>query len=145
MSAVNTPACQAGSAGSNPVRTASWASARGPSPRGRPDGRRGVDHASVAHSEEHSLGMGEAPGSIPGSSSMRITRFDIANWRIFEKAKAFKGPKGPHPPYTIHKIGGFFFVKNSLGMRKNKKGYKTHAEAEALQRALYAALPPDMK
>jgi hypothetical protein len=75
---------------------------------------------------------------------MKFTRFDIANWKVFEKA-AVKGPPGPHPPYTIHKIGKLFFVKNSLGMKKNKKGYKTRVEAEALQKALYAALPPNMK
>ena len=74
-----------------------------------------------------------------------ITRHDIAQWKLFQKAKAFSGPKGPHPPYTIHKIKGKFFVKNSLGMKKNKTGYATRDEAIALQKALYAALPPHMK
>lgn len=55
------------------------------------------------------------------------------------------GPQGPHPPYSIHKMNGMFFVKNALGEKKNKKGYDTQSEAEDLQKALYAALPPDMK
>ena len=65
----------------------------------------------------------------------------IANWDLW----AAKPAKGPHPPYAIKKIGGLFYVVNSLGEHKNKKGYKTVGEAEALQRALYAALPPDKK
>lgn len=60
-------------------------------------------------------------------------------------ARAFTGPSGPHPPYVISKIKGKFYVKNSLGEKKNSKGYKTEAEAQALQKALYSALPPNMK
>jgi len=56
-----------------------------------------------------------------------------------------KAPAGPHPPYNIKKIGGKYYVVNSLGERKNSKGYDTPAQAEALQKALYAALPPEMK
>jgi hypothetical protein len=93
---------------------------------------------------ERPLGMGEVVSSNLTLSSMKINRFDIASWPVFAKEKV-QGPPGPHPPYTIHKEGKLFFVKNSLGMKKNKKGYKTQAEAEALQRALYAALSPKMK
>ena len=72
---------------------------------------------------------------------MKFTRYDIAEmW-----ARKFKGPPGAHPPYTLHKLGEVWYVKNSLGLKKNLKGYKTRAEAVALQKALYAALPPALK
>lgn len=74
---------------------------------------------------------------------MKFTPFDIGS--LFEKARKFKGPAGAHPPYTIHKVGDLFYVKNSLGLKKNLKGYKTRAQAEQLQKALYAALPPAVK
>lgn len=66
-------------------------------------------------------------------------------WDKYAEAAAAMPPKGPHPPYTIHKVKGKFFVKNSLGEKKNKTGYDTEEEAMKLQRALYAALPPNMR
>ena len=54
-------------------------------------------------------------------------------------------PKCPHPPYTVHKVGGKFFVKNALGEKKNKVGYGSEAEAKKLQEALYSALPKGFK
>ena len=70
---------------------------------------------------------------------------DVLGWSVWSFNAAMDPPKGPHPPYTIHKIKGKYFVKNALGEKKNGTGYKTRAEAVNLQQALYAALPPEMK
>ena len=64
---------------------------------------------------------------------------DVISWRCLA------GVPQVHPPYTIHKIGGKFFVKNALGEKKNKVGYDSEVEAEKLQAALYAALPKPVK
>ena len=68
----------------------------------------------------------------------------ILEWELWG-SKAFVGPPGPHPPYMIHEIKGLFFVKNSIGQKKNSTGYKTKEEALKLQKHLYDALPPELK
>jgi hypothetical protein len=65
----------------------------------------------------------------------------VANWRLW----AAEAKKGPHPPYDIKKIKGKFYVVNALGEHKNKNGYATIEEAQKLQKALYAGLPPEKK
>ena len=70
---------------------------------------------------------------------------DVLGWNVWSFNAVQEPAKGPHPPYTIHKSKGKYFVKNALGEKKNKTGYDTRAEAVKLQQALYAALPPEMK